>query len=134
MSERRLDMPSINSVQHIVAAIRTEMASGMASGVARAPKRNTRGKSTPAQVSRMVELISQRVAALDPADPQRGRKAFRIFLESVLLQEFGEGLMNDPAFYAMVEQVHSRMEQDSALNAAMATAIRTLLNETPVAG
>ena len=38
-------------------------------------------------------------------DPQRQRKAFRIFLESVLLEEFGRDRLGDPGFDRLVDQV-----------------------------
>jgi hypothetical protein len=123
-------MTGINSVQQIVATIRAEMASRVAQGGVRGLKpelkRPARSKAATAG-TRMGGLINQRVAALDPADPQRGRKAFRIFLESVLLGEFGEELMNDPAFYQMVDDVQQSMEGDARITAAIDKAVASLL-------
>lgn len=125
-------MSSIDSVQQIVATIRSEMATRVARGEVRpAPKRPARTHDGAARQSRMNALISQRVAALDPADPQRGRKAFRIFLESVLLGEFGENLMNDQAFYTMVDEVQTMMEQDPEMADAMQRAAAALLDKLP---
>ncbi|HEY5800280.1 MAG TPA: hypothetical protein VIT92_08660, partial [Burkholderiaceae bacterium] len=73
-------------------------------------------------------LTRKRVQALDPDDPGRGRKAFRIFLEAVLLGEFGNGLINDPGFYQMVENVQDTMERDPAMAAAIQGATRQLLS------
>jgi hypothetical protein len=129
-------MSSINSVQQIVATIRTEMASRVKTAGARAAgvagKRGARTKATPQVQSRMGSLISQRVKALDPDDPKRGRKAFRIFLESVLLNELGEELINDHSFYLMVDQVQEAMEQDKQIADAIQTAVASLL-ENPAA-
>ncbi len=60
-------------------------------------------------------LILQRVLAIDPQDPQRRRKAFRIFLESILAEELGKELLNDPAYHAVVEDVLRTMEGNAAL-------------------
>jgi hypothetical protein len=122
-------MTGINSVQQIVATIRAEMASRVAQGGVRGLKPELKRPARPkaAVGSRMGGLINQRVAALDPADPQRGRKAFRIFLESVLLGEFGEELMNDPAFYQMVDDVQQLMEGDARVTAAIDKAVASLL-------
>jgi hypothetical protein len=61
----------------------------------------------------------RRIRYIDPADPDRKRKAFRIFIESVLLFELGEELMNDPLFYQLVETVEGKMSADPALARAM---------------
>ena len=123
-------MTAINSVQQIVASIRAEMAQRVAGGSAAAApgaaKRRVRGQPAPATST---GLISQRVKALDPADPQRGRKAFRIFLESVLLNELGQELINDSAFYQMVDQVQQTMEQDEKIAAAIEKAVASLLDQ-----
>jgi len=81
----------------------------------------------------MGRLITERVKALDPEDPKRGRKAFRIFLESVLLSELGEGLINDPQFYQMVDKIQDSMERDPRILAAIEQAVTALLNEKPTA-
>lgn len=81
----------------------------------------------------MSRLIAVRIKALDPDDPKRGRKAFRIFLESVLLSELGEGLINDPQFYQMVDKIQDAMECDPRIQAAIEQAVAALLNEKPSA-
>jgi hypothetical protein len=86
---------TIGPVQQIVAAIRAEMAGRVQAGAA---PRRAAAKPARGQASRSGTLIAERVRALDPADPDRGRKAFRIFLESVLLAELGEELINDHGF------------------------------------
>lgn len=125
-------MAGISSVQQIVATIRAEMSSRVGKndrrGPAMAEKRAQRSKPAQAR-ARMSGLLQQRVAALDPADPERGRKAFRIFLESVLLAEFGEELINDPAFYAMVDQVQLAMEDDPQIAGAIAQAAESLCGD-----
>lgn len=57
--------------------------------------------------------------AIDPHDPQRRRKAFRVFLESILADELGSGLLNDPAYHRVVEDVCRTMEGSSALASAI---------------
>lgn len=117
-------MPAISSVQQIVATLRAEMAGHVARrnrpAGARAPA------AAPAQAP-MGSLISQRVRALDPDDPKRNSKAFRIFLESVLLSEFGMELINDPAFYSLVDQVQQQMAQDPRIAEAIGRAVASLL-------
>jgi hypothetical protein len=64
-------------------------------------------------------LILQRVLAIDPHDPQRRRKAFRVFLESILADELGSELLNDPAYHQVVESVCRTMEGNDALAPAI---------------
>lgn len=127
-------MSSINSVQQIVATIRTEMANRVKAGGARAAgaasRRNTHAKAKPDVPAQMGSLISQRVKALDPDDPKRERKAFRIFLESVLLNELGAELINDHDFYQMVDQVQETMEQDAHIAGAIRAAVASLLENS----
>lgn len=111
-------------VQQIVAAIRAEMAGRVQPGAVR-----KRAESNTARrpAGRAGTLIAERVRALDPADPERGRKAFRIFLESVLLAELGEELINDHGFYELVDQVQRTMEASPQIAAAMSKAVARLL-------
>jgi hypothetical protein len=115
---------SVGPVQQIVAAIRAEMADRVQAGTAR---RRTDAKPARKPASRTGSLIAERVQALDAADPDRGRKAFRIFLESVLLAELGEELINDPGFYQLVDQVQRTMEDSPRISAAMTKAVGRLL-------
>jgi hypothetical protein len=115
---------AIGPVQQIVAAIRAEMADRVQAGAA---SRRSAAKPARARSSQGGSLIAERVRALDPADPDRGRKAFRIFLESVLLAELGEELINDPGFYELVDKVQRTMEDSPRISAAMAKAVGRLL-------
>lgn len=72
-------------------------------------------------------LVLQRVRSLAPDDPQRRRKAFRIYLESTLSAEFGPALAGSAGFEQLVEQVLLQMESDSELNATIQKAADILL-------
>ncbi len=54
-----------------------------------------------------------------------------MFIESVLLFELGEGLINDPAFYQLVDSVQQAMEADAGLAKAVeeASAMLVLMPE-----
>lgn len=79
------------------------------------------------------QMMAARVRALSPDDPERQRKAFRIFLESVLTQAFGRERLDDRGFDQMVSTVLLRMEGDAELHAALREAGELLLADT-VAG
>lgn len=77
-------------------------------------------------------LIAMRVRSIDRDDPQRGRKAFRVFLEAVLLSRFGEHLINDSLFHQLVDGVHGALEADPHFNALVRSAIDELLSRAPI--
>jgi uncharacterized membrane-anchored protein YjiN (DUF445 family) len=63
-------------------------------------------------------IAADRVRALSPDDPQRKETALRVFLESVLLQELGTELANDPSFPEMLQSVQAQMRSDPQISAA----------------
>lgn len=73
------------------------------------------------------QFIVQRIRTLSADDPQRRRKAFRIFMESVLLQEFGLDLINDPGFQQLTDHVLLQMESETQLSLSMREAADALL-------
>ena len=140
-------MSSIGPLPELVAHLRGELAalrgaapvgSALSQGagqVAKAPAKSTKGAGSnalsTASAARAPEdlasTIARRVAAIDQADPDRRRKAFRVFLESVLLDEWGPQLINDPGFYQLVANVHTQMESSAELRALMEQAADRLL-------
>ena len=75
----------------------------------------------------LASVVARRVRGLDPSDPDASNQAFHVFLESVLLAEFGEHLINDPAFHQLVDGVQRQMSGDPALAAMMERAAQALL-------
>jgi len=92
------------------------------------------GFDSPADAAQLQQLVALRVRALSPSDPQRERKAFRVFLESVLVQAFGRDRLDDKGFDQMVDAVLQRMEGDAELHAALREAGALLLSESQPAG
>jgi hypothetical protein len=78
----------------------------------------------------LAALVAQRIQSIAPEDPHRERKAFRMFLETVLLSELGQSLVGDPAFVLMVDQVQGQMEKDPELAQASRDAARLLLKSS----
>lgn len=73
------------------------------------------------------KVVADRVAQIGPTDSDRPRKAFRVFLECVLLAELGRHLINDAAFYDLVDRVNQQMESDEQLLAQIDAAGHHLL-------
>ncbi|UGQ47981.1 hypothetical protein [Massilia endophytica] len=122
-------MTALSSVQQIVTVIRAAMVGRAAApgGTARPPKRRAAGR--PDSGPGLGALIAARVAAIDPDDPARGRRAFRIFLEAVLLNELGQQLINDPAFYALADAVERQIAAEPALALLAEAASAALLSD-----
>lgn len=116
---------SIGAVNELVSVIQGQLA-------ARSPARARRGvvarraRYAPGQLN---ALIEQRVRQIGADDPQRGRKAFQVFLEAVLLAHFGETLVADPMFFQLVDEVHGSLEADPACADLIAIAIAHLLKQ-----
>lgn len=127
-------MSRIDSTAQIIALMRTQF------GLARRAQNNlplssaqpkaTDGKkkslaSTEALTAQGQHLIAQ-VAAISLNDPQRHEKAFRLFMASVLAQEFGVGLIGGE-LEQLLDQVIQKMQADPHLRVAMHEAAENLL-------
>jgi hypothetical protein len=116
----------IGSVSDLVRVIQAQLTQrpGTPAARGRAPARSGAAGATSDELAALIEL---RVRQLDRDDPQRGRKAFRLFLESVLLAQFGSAAGNDPKFHLLVDDVQAAMERNDAMRAMMDKAIDHLL-------
>jgi hypothetical protein len=114
----------LSQVHALVAAIRRELG-------AQLPQRaGEGGRPRAARQLRggTAALIRRRIAGIAPDDPARAHKVLRLFLESVLVAEFGEAMLHDPRFFALVDTVQERMESEAALRPLIAEAVAQLLN------
>lgn len=57
----------------------------------------------------------RRIKSIPHDDPERRRKAFRMFMESVLLNQLGKSLLGEPEFDRLVDAVLLQIEQDPEL-------------------
>jgi hypothetical protein len=93
-----------------------------------AARSKNKGAPRKADQQSLEQLILERVLAVDPAAPDGRRKAFRLFLESVLAQELGPDLLTDAAYNQVVEKVHQTMDKNETLSSAMDKAGEFLLD------
>lgn len=105
--------------------LRATEASG-AEGVPPRPEASAQ-EETQELAPQLQQLVALRIRGLDADDPYRRRKAFRVFLEAVLVQTFGRDRIDGPAFDQMVDKVMHRMESDAALSTSMSQAGELLL-------
>jgi hypothetical protein len=69
----------------------------------------------PAPAEKVESIVRRRISALDRSSPESNALATRVFVESVLLGEFGEVLLADPGFAQMVGEVSASMREDPQL-------------------
>ena len=126
---------SIGSGAQLVKVIQTQLAAraapdGAAAG-AKAARDGAPARRAAERYARenLGSLIELRVRQIGRDDPHRGRKAFRVFLEAVLLSHFGEGMVGDPRFFQMVDDVQLAMEADAGCRDLVARAIEQLLTK-----
>lgn len=121
-------MTTIDPTSQLVAIIRQQVADTRTeNGARRTPAAASSQGAARTAARGMSELLPRRIKAIDPDDPQRNRKAFRVFLESALLNELGANLINDPAFYRLVDDVQRTMEDDADLRERIDEAGQLLL-------
>ncbi|OWQ43756.1 hypothetical protein CDL60_28515 [Roseateles noduli] len=125
-------MTSINAANAVALFIRQQ-------GIGRRQGPGATAKTTPAGQAGVgksgkgtgqqdvAALVFRRIRFIEPTDPDRRRKAFRIFIESVLLVELGDELINDPKFYEIVDEVETRMRGEHSLVKAIDDAADLLL-------
>jgi hypothetical protein len=121
-------VPGLDPTSQLASLIRVQVASLRRRHEVKSPA----GKRKPvvsaaAGSPDLASLVAQRIRAIASDDPTREKKAFRVFLETVLLSELGQELLGDPAFSTMVDHVQTQMESDPELAKASIDAARLLL-------
>lgn len=121
-------MTSIDPGQRLAAAVRSEVAAVRERTSAQGPPATAKPSAPQQSGSTLGGALAQRIGAIARDDPQRKQKAFRVFLETALLQELGAGLIHDASFALMVEAVQLRMQGDAQLASAAQELARYLLD------
>jgi len=120
---------AIGTINELVSVIRTRLGTATPAAGRRAPARP--GGASRYTDRNLAALIETRVQQIRRDDPQRGRKAFRVFLEAVLLTHLGEALMNDPRFYQVLDDVQHALESDASSASLVKQAVDQLLSMQP---
>lgn len=124
----------ISNIQYLVAVMRDEItnqALSVAGQSATSLKRlSTRNSHTLTSKRDIASSLRKRIRSINPDDPDKERKAFRIFIESMLLQELGMQLINDPQFYDLVDKVHEQMEANNEIADLVRIAVAQLFAPT----
>lgn len=108
-------MTTIDPRQRLASALR-EQAAALRE---RAPAQKGATASVTLASRDAAQILSERLRAIEPDDPQRRQKAVRLYLEAELAREFGAALLNDAAFADMLDAVQRQMEDDAQIAQAV---------------
>lgn len=124
-------MDPVSQVGQLAEVLRKQLAEAQkantaAGTAAPAAAAGARPAAAQAGLAELRKKIADRIRRIDASDPHAHRKSVHVFLESVLLWEFGEHLMDDPKFHAMLDDVQSNMESDAATAGSLAALVASL--------
>lgn len=108
-------MDPINGLSQIMRVLRERLAQKSAGSEKTSAKsdpsspKKTAAKAAPDDIMRR---IGERIRALSP-DERRSGKGIQVFVESVLVWEFGEELLQDPRFSEIAKEVQSSISENS---------------------
>jgi len=74
-------------------------------GTATPAKLDQAQRKSPGGTAALKQRTLEAIQAIDPQDPERDRKVIRVFVENVLVWQFGSEVMGDPGFAEWVEEV-----------------------------
>lgn len=117
-----------NPLAHAIAALQLSLrtrqqdrsTSRVATGAA------TRGAAGHAGGPSKVATLAAGLAAIDPADPHRPRKAIRAFIEATLQDEFGSAMIMSADFQATVDRTVDALFADPSLAKLIDAAVAEL--------
>ncbi len=109
-------MTSINKLDRSLTTLRkilSERAATRGAGTERSEARNVNATAGNEGAKQVKLRIKNRLADLDLTQPQQQERAATIFLGTVLANEFGNELLDDPAFHDLLADVRSAMLGDA---------------------
>lgn len=126
-------MSSISKTERLLQSIRTQART--LDRRSAAPGRPAGEASAQARRQQVAQHVLQRVREIGADDPQRRRRAMRVFLEGNLAALFGVEALADPQMQRMLDEVQQTMQADAQLAAAAERAAdRLLAGEAGLAG
>ena len=118
-------MDRINGLSHIMESLRkqfTENATRANKGeTSKRPKETSRSARTRRKISikQLENRITERIQLLDRQSGEYSRQATHIFVESVIVWEFGEQILNDSRFPEMARAIVSTLDGDEKVRDKM---------------
>jgi hypothetical protein len=123
-------MSSITHIDQILRAIRVEAADKLLPNRASIkPKGADQGEATSMARPDVPTLLAAKVQAIGEDDPDRRRRAFRLFLEGIMASMFSPAAATEPAFGKLLDRTQGAMEDDAQLREAADQVGELLLQE-----
>jgi hypothetical protein len=111
----------VNRLNQMMEVLRREMADSAAQAEAGKPQTAKSGVQARvagrAGVTELRTRLHERLRKLDRADPRHLHKAKRVFLETVLAQEFGNDLLLDRRLEDMLDSIQETISANAELDA-----------------
>jgi hypothetical protein len=121
----------VQGLNSIVQALRQRMA-GKKENVAASRVSSNKPENTPrtktsarADIGELRVQIAKRLKALSP-EQRRSKQGQRIFLESVLVWEFGDDITTDPAFAELAAEIQTTIENEPSVENQFAAMLEAL--------
>ncbi len=95
----------------------------------RAQKGKDQAKAETRGALQLEPQMVRRVREISEKDPERRRKVFRVFLESVLLKQLGFSTAADADFIRLVDRVMHEIDSDAALRESSLVAADVLIQQ-----
>lgn len=86
----------------------------------------SRKKTKKISSNEIKKIISKKLKALDIKSENYTRQANRVFLESILLWEFGENIINAPEFHQMLEKINDTISSNNESSCKLSELIKQL--------
>lgn len=117
-------MDPISHLQQLIGVLRQQVDGQLEKGGRRspvvAPKANKSSQpSNASSIDRIRDTLIERVKTISPDHAGRSRKLNRLFLEVVLVTEFGEQILADTAFAMLVDDMQATMEANPFIQAQL---------------
>ncbi len=117
-------MDPLGNVSPVMEVLRRQMSENLEK-LRRAGDSAAASRPLPTVGGRTVEpnlrqTLGRRVGALERADPQFQQRATRLFVESILLAEFGADRANDAGFQMLIREVATMMAEEPTVAAELA--------------
>lgn len=123
-------MDPVSNLSQLIETLRRQLSPRLERPVAatRGAKSSTKAPLQHQRVSvdELQRTLAHRIKAINPDDSRRAHKATRLFLETVLSNEFGDTFLNDPRFGELIEEVQATMEADDDIRDKLASLILQL--------
>lgn len=109
-------MDPINPLDQMTELLRKRMAtevSGKSTSVNKGKSTSVSDKAILGRIStgELNTKIVTQIKQIEPNDAQRNQKAMHIFLENILIWQFGDELLNDSDFSRLVSEVKEALEK-----------------------